>query len=187
MVISAPRRPFADTSEHGATFVELATSTRKPLVVLPPDARIGPIHRLLAPLDGSPDASQALWRALKRTHAADVEVAVLHVCAQDDAPAFSDHPLYETEAWGSEFLARHCPIGRLELRLGSAAEIVSEVAAATGADLIVLGWGQLLARGQGRVVRRVLEAARIPVLLLSARRTPSLARRAPTTTALSGA
>ena len=116
-----------------------------------------------------------------------LEIVVLHVCARDEAPAFSDHALYETEAWGSEFLARNCPHGRLELRVGSAEDLILEVADTAAADLIVLGWGQLLTPGQCRVVRRVLEGAGIPVLLLSARRASTLARRPMTSSALSTA
>jgi nucleotide-binding universal stress UspA family protein len=176
LVIGARRRPFTSRGELDAVFVELATSARKPLFVLPPGARIGPIRRLLAPLDGSPEVARSVRRALKRVASADIETVVVHVCPCDEAPPFSDHALYETEAWGSEFLARNCPHGRLELRVGSAEDLILDVADTSAADLIVLGWGQLLARGQGRVVRHVLEGAGIPVLLLSARRVTSYAR-----------
>ena len=187
LVLCAPRRPFASRDELGAAFVELATLTRKPLLVLPAGARIGPMRRFLAPLDGGPEVSRALRRALRRVDPAGIEIVALHVCARDEAPAFSDHALYETEAWGSEFLARNCPHGRLELRVGSAENLILDVADTSAADLIVLPWGQLLAHGQARVLRRVLEGAGIPVLLLSARRASSLVPRPTTASALSTA
>ena len=56
----------------------------------------------------------------------------------------------------------------------------------TGAD-ISLPDPELLTPGQCRVVRRVLEGAGIPVLLLSARRASTLARRPMTSSALSTA
>jgi nucleotide-binding universal stress UspA family protein len=185
LVIGVPRRPFASRDERGAVFVDLAVSTHKPLLVVPPGARIGPMRRLLAPLDGSPEISRALQRFLTRVDPAGIEIVMLHVCSRDEAPAFSDHALYELEAWGSEFLARNCPQGRLELRVGAPEDLVLDVADATAADLIVLGWDQLPARGQGRVVRRVLQGAGIPVLLLAARRASSLAHRPTTASVLS--
>ena len=104
-------------------------------------------------------------------------------------PAFSDHEPHGTRAWDQEFLARHLPFkpDRVTVlrRVGTPADDVPALAEGTGAELIVLVWGQSLAEGRARVVTRTLASTRIPVLLLptepSIRRGPdSVHRRMPT-------
>jgi nucleotide-binding universal stress UspA family protein len=98
-----------------------------------------------------------------------------------DLPLFGDEPVLETEAWAREFLRRvaTAPIDRvrLEVRVGNVAEVVPASAQELGADLVVMGWHGTLSGGHGRVVRRMLEQASVPVMLLPTGRSSLLAGR----------
>ncbi|MGZ6098867.1 MAG: universal stress protein, partial [Myxococcaceae bacterium] len=85
---------------------------------------------------------------MELARASGIEVAVLHVRAEEALHAFSDQLHHEVPAWVEEFLARFCPVPARELevvlRVGVPEEEVGSVARETGADLIALGWSQQL-------------------------------------------
>jgi nucleotide-binding universal stress UspA family protein len=155
----------------GHTALEVITRIAKPVAVVPPDAH-PPEHlnRILVPLEGTSESSQALDDTVKLAHQRGPEVLVLHVHSPATVPAFADHDPHAALAWEREFLTRYIstPHDRVTLlrRLGVPADDVVAVARETGADLIVLTWSQDLAPGRARVVSETLAHSDIPVLLL---------------------
>lgn len=155
----------------GRTAMKLITSVAKPLAVVPPDVREPErVERILAPLDGSAESSEAVAKTIKLARSSGLEVVVLHVREEAALHAFSDQVHHEGPAWVEEFLARFCPVPagevEVELRVGMPAEQVSGVARDTGADLIALGWSQDLQPERAAVVRATLSTSTVPVLLI---------------------
>ena len=155
----------------GHTALEVITRIAKPVAVVPPDAHPPEqLNRILVPLEGTSESSQALDDTVKLAHQRGPEVLVLHVHSPGTVPAFADHDPHAALAWEREFLARYVsnPHDRVTLlrRLGVPADDVVAVARETGADLIVLTWSQDLAPGRARVVSETLAHTDIPVLLL---------------------
>ena len=158
----------------GHTALDVITRIPKPVAVVPPHAQ-PPKHikRILVPLEGTSEDSQALDATIRLAHRRGLEVLVLHVHSPATVPAFSDHEPHATLAWEREFLTRHVstPHDRITLlrRLGVPAADVVAVARESGPDLIVLAWSQDLAQGHARVVSETLAHSNIPVLLLPVR------------------
>jgi nucleotide-binding universal stress UspA family protein len=151
---------------HIATGV--ATSVRKPVVVVPSDCAC-PIRlrRMLVPLEAVMDTSAAVAQIIRPAGAAGTEVVVLHVFEEDALPLFTDQPQHEVDAWVGEFVRTYCPVGvRVELRAGVTRDHVLETAEAVAADALVLGWGQRLEPGRASLVKMALERSRIPVILV---------------------
>jgi nucleotide-binding universal stress UspA family protein len=161
----AGRRPA------GSTALTVATRATKPVVVVPPNPLDPPpagLHRVLVPLDGTPDAARAVEQAMGWFAGSGVEIVSLHVFDAATVPRFWDRPEHDHAAWTQEFLARNAPAAgtRLEVRSGRPADRVLEVATAEGADMIALGWGRRLAPDRAAVVREVLTRTPVPVILL---------------------
>jgi Universal stress protein family len=150
---------------------ELMISIRKPLVVVPPQARIPfQLRRALVPVEATRTPAAALSQVSELVCGSGVEVIVLHVHDAESLPLFSNHPQHETPAWSSEFLARYCRAlegdAQLELRVGAPGQSVADVAQETDADLVALTWSQDLSAGRAAVVQEVLTRAAVPVLLV---------------------
>jgi nucleotide-binding universal stress UspA family protein len=161
----AGRRPL------GSTALTLATSLTKPVLVVPPDARIGSsLRRVLVPVEGGLSSAFAPRSILRLAEHEDLDVIVLHVREERALPAFTDQPQHEQPAWSAEFLRRYCPWGigrvRLEVRVGRAEDVVPTVAERSNTDVIALAWAQELEAGRAPVVRTVLAHSRMPVLLV---------------------
>jgi nucleotide-binding universal stress UspA family protein len=153
----------------GHTALQVISRIPKPVAVVPPHAHPPErIDRILVPLEGTSESSQALDETIRLAHRRGLEVLVLHVHSPATVPAFSDHDPYATLAWDREFLSRYVPHDRVTLlrRLGVPADDVVAVARESGPDLIVLAWSQDLAPGRARVVSETLAHSEIPVLLL---------------------
>ena len=155
----------------GHTALQVITRIPKPVAVVPPHAHPPErIDRILVPLEGTSESSQALDETIRLAHRRGLEVLVLHVHSPATVPAFSDHDPHATLAWDREFLSRYVstPHDRVTLlrRLGVPADDVVAVADETGSNLIVLAWSQDLAPGRARVVSETLAHTGIPVLLL---------------------
>ena len=158
----------------GHTALEVITRVPKPVAVVPPNARAPEqFARILTPLEGTGESSQALDDTIKLAHRRGLKILVLHVYSPATVPAFSDHDPHATRAWEQEFLSRYIstPHDRVTLvrRLGVAADDVVAVALETDADLIVLAWSRDLSPGRARVVSETLAHSDIPVLLLPIR------------------
>ncbi|MGZ4416515.1 MAG: universal stress protein [Gaiellaceae bacterium] len=163
--------------DRPGTLLQVAVDARAPLLGVPLNGTRGPLRRVLAPLDGASESTEALRGMLARMHD-EVEVVVLHVCDAAGAPAFLDQPHHELDAWTAEFLARHGPgaaRASLQLRIGTPDEHILGSGKACGADLIVLEWAQSLEPGKAAVVRRTLGRTRLPVLLLPTAGRPAAA------------
>jgi nucleotide-binding universal stress UspA family protein len=149
------------------------THARIPIVAVPPGAAVAArVRRVLVPLDGSPTTTQALRQVLRFARHERLEVTVLHVYDETMVPLYSDQPVHEARAWTEEFLLRHCPdpdVVSLEVRIGSPATQVLDVAVESRADLLALGWSQDLSPGRAQVVQRALETSSIPLLLVPMR------------------
>ncbi len=158
----------ADADEHAACWQVMARAG-KPAVLVPPGADPpAAIDRVLLPLDGTSESSAAVARAVDLLAGAGVDLVVLHVFDAATVPRFWDQPAHAAPAFAAEFLARHvaAPGARLELRAGSPAEHVVDVAVAERADLITLGWSQHLGAGRARTVRRCVQDSTVPVMLI---------------------
>lgn len=170
LVVGLRGLPVARRSS-GHVARELMVSSRKPLVVVPPRARVpSRLRRALVPVDGTRATAGALSRVSGLVCGSAVELIVLHVHEAGSLPLFSDQVQHETAAWSSEFLARYCRAlegdVHLELRVGLPGESVADAARETDADLVALAWSQDLSPGRAAVVREVLARATVPVLLV---------------------
>lgn len=166
----------------GGTAEAVATALLKPVVIVPPEARVAhTIRSVLVPLEGTLSSSLAPRSIFELARDARIEAVALHIVEEHAIPAFTDQPQHEQAAWAEEFLLRYCPWGiddiRLETRIGRAGEIVPVVAEQCGCDLIALGWSRQLASGRAPVVRQTLEHSRLPVLLVPVELAPRLDTR----------
>ena len=147
-----------------------AQHSAKPVVVVPAAARRLPprIRRVLLPLDGTARSAAAVAEAAERFARGGAELVILHVFDAQTVPKFWDQHAHAGQAWEQEFLARYCalPGARLELRSGTAAEHVAQVAAAEQADMIALAWSQRLEPGRAAAVRQTIQDAEVPVMLI---------------------
>jgi len=155
----------------GATTSSLITMVDKPVVVVPPNARVvRRIERVLVPMNGTTPDGAALRQVTQLALGLKLEVVVAHVSDRLSLPAFSDHAPHEVRAWQEEFLARHgpaAPDARLELRVGDAREHLLEILDRTGCELVALSWNRDLSGGHAEVVRSMMAESPVPVLLTS--------------------
>ncbi len=152
---------------HIAT--QVATSSHKPVVVVPPDCEV-PVRfrRILVPLEAVMATASAVDSALLAAATGGAEVVVVHVMTEQALPPFTDQPQHEVEAWTEEFRRRYCdrPGVRLEVRMGVPRDRVLAFAEEMQADAILLAWSQRLVAKRAALVRSVLEHSRIPVILV---------------------
>jgi hypothetical protein len=160
---------------------DVISSSPKPVVVIPSSAATRPlVSRVLLPLDGSLDAAAAVAATAQRLADADVDLIVLHVFDDVTVPRFWDQAAHARDCWEREFRARYCPHprARLHLRTGAPAEQVLAVAEQEQVHLIVLGWSQRLDPERAVTVRRLVDRAQVPVMLMPVPASPrSLLRR----------
>lgn len=168
-VLGARKRP-GGPSPVGRTALEVITRVDKLVAVVPPRAVVpsSGIGCILVPLDGTPTSAGAVQVLSETCAHSGVEIVVLHVFDRSTMPSFWDQPVYEAEAFASEFLARFMaqPGARARLRTGIPGEGVLDAAARESVDVIALGWSQHLDAGRAEVVRHVLSESSIPVLLV---------------------
>ena len=152
---------------HVATRV--ATSIRKPVVVVPPDCEV-PVrfNRILVPLEAVMATASTLEAAVLAAGIAGAEVVVVHILSEQALPPFTDQPQHEVKAWTDEFRRRYFdhPEVRLEVRIGVPRQRVLTFAEEIQADAIMLAWSQRLVAQRAVLVRSVLEHSRIPVILI---------------------
>lgn len=169
MVLGA-RDEVSEDRAAGHVALGVSAVAGKPVVLVPPlqPDVIPALERLLVPLDGAAETTEAMRRAMKLFGGSDVEVVGLHVFQEDTVPRFWDKPEHEEAVWGDEFAARNvvAPGARLELRLGSPAEAVINLTDHESPGLIALAWSQQVAPGRAEVVSEVLRRCRVPVLLV---------------------
>jgi nucleotide-binding universal stress UspA family protein len=154
----------------GRTALDVVSAVAKPVLVVPPDARLEHVARMLVPLDGTMASATTLASTIRFARKSRIEVIALHVHQPETLPAFEDHPHHEREAWAREFVGRYCDLPldevRLEVRVGSPAREVVQVARDLDVDVITLGWRRRLGSDRAAVVREALAHSPVPVLLV---------------------
>ncbi len=173
LVIGARGGP-PDARPTGHIAMDLVQSLRDTIVVVPPDATDGPLHRVLVAVEG--DGESAGLRGLF-DHLSDrplPEVIALHVIQPSDVPPFADSPIHETNAFEREFrirvasgLLEDAAHVRFEMRVGDPAAALRDASQELDVDLVVLAWHRDLSGGHGRLVREMLERGSIPVALFA--------------------
>jgi nucleotide-binding universal stress UspA family protein len=168
-VVVGARRTPGGSRPAGHVAMHVATSVRKPIVVVPPDSPYPvQLQRLLVPLEPVIATATALESIIDAACSAGADVIALHVVSEGLLPLFTDQPQHEVEAWIDEFLLRYCHRDRvsLESRVGVPAEHALAVAGEVRADALVLGWSQRLIPGRAVLVRAALERSAIPLILV---------------------
>ena len=148
-----------------------AAELESPVLVLPAPSATAPLAtRVVVPLEGEAEASDALASHLYDLVGADTELIVLHVFTADAAPPVLDRPIRDLELWATEFLSRYFPHAtRMECRSvdgGSIGSTIAAFTAETGADLVAIGWSGDPSPDHAAIVRDVLARTDVPVLLL---------------------
>ena len=153
-----------------------------PLLLVRPGMRpLTSLRRLLVPLEGTPSSSAAMLYAEEVLCRPQREIVMLNVATGKTpveagslaAPRFIDQEQYEWSDWQDEFSMRfsQCARGarhRVSVRVGEPASTIVAEACAGDAELIVLSWGGTFAAGHGLIVRRLLETAPCPLLVVPA-------------------
>jgi nucleotide-binding universal stress UspA family protein len=144
-------------------------NVHKPVVVVPPDAEMRPLSRVLMPLEGVEEIAPALAELCELLGAADADIVVLHVFEPEGLPPFADHSTYESDAWSEELVARSMPSCRahphVELRVGDATEVLRVAPRELDIGLVAVSWHRNLSPSRARVVRTLLTSSRTPIAL----------------------
>jgi len=168
MIIGARGLPIGrDGAGHVA--LDLIQQSPTAVVVVPPSTSAPKLDRVLVPLDGKRRTGIAVAAVAGVLARAGAEFVVVHTFTTETMPRMLNHG-GALEMWGAEFLKRSCPElahARLELRLGTPATNVIELARDEHADLIVLAWSRDLSGGHGQVVLDAVAHATMPTLLLA--------------------
>jgi nucleotide-binding universal stress UspA family protein len=156
-------------------------------IIVRPGAAPRRLQRILVPLDGTPSTASALAPAAELACLAGAAIDIVMVGEIERptpvpvelgtmvTPQYIDQPQHEWPAFSQEFLARflvaigHCPRGvvsRFFLRAGDPACEILRAANELDSDLIALVWHGGCEGEHGRVFRRVLHDACVPVLVL---------------------
>jgi nucleotide-binding universal stress UspA family protein len=167
---------------HGDPVAAVLAAARAPqtLFVVRPGMRpISTLRRIVVPLDGSPSSSEAMRVTDEAFCGRGREIVVVHVGTADmpdepgslPAPRMVDQEHYEWSSWHDEFTMRFatCPEGgrhRTVVGVGDPPEVIVKEATTPPADLIVLAWAGVFAAGHSLFVRRLLEEAPCPLLLV---------------------
>ena len=170
LVLGARGSPLA-RRPMGGTALAVATALSKPLVVVPPGARVRDrLRSVLVPLAGRDMEHHTPRAIVALADGEELDVIVLHVLDELSLPRFTDQPQHEHEARVGEFLRRYCPWGigkvRFEVRIGRREELVPTVADEVNADIVALGWAQELEPDRASVVRTMLTRSTVPLLLV---------------------
>lgn len=170
----------AGASPAGHVALDMVQSLECITVVVPPDWADRPLRRVLVAVEGDGESHDLRGLFDHLGDLATPEVIALHVIEPSALPPFADSPVLEADAFQREFGIRAAGTMlddpsrvRFEMRVGDAADALSEATRELEADLVVLAWHRDLSEGHGRMVREMLARARVPVVLLP------LARRGP--------
>ena len=150
--------------------MNFAAAIECPVVFVPRTTAVPfALRRVLVPLDGTRQSTDAIARAARFVGDSGADVIVLHCLYEASVPRFEDRPQYDTGDWIREFTARlRGAFGkaRLEVRTGSPADRAIDLCESASADLVLLGWSRHPAPSRARTVRAILERSAVPVALL---------------------
>jgi nucleotide-binding universal stress UspA family protein len=156
----------------GHVTLDVIRRATKPVIVVPPDARLPTSHgpmRLLAPVDDERPSADALRQLLDQLQVPDLDLVLLHVLDAAHLPMFANHGTDEEEAWREEFARRttprHTEQARVETRVGHPAHTILAVERELDPDLVVLAWAGNLGHGRAAVIKRLLAHATTPLVL----------------------
>lgn len=158
----------------GHVALGLISTIDKPVMVVPPDARIPSDTRVrvLAPVDDDPRSVPPLRRLLDQMHIPDLELVLLRVFDAEHMPSFQDHAGYDTDIFVKELVRRTAPDrsaqARVECRVGEVAHTILAAERELASDVVVLGWGRDLTAHRAAVVKRLLAHSRTPLILVPA-------------------
>lgn len=181
--------PQGEAHAANAIARQVMESVARPILIIPPDRDMTAwrLHKALMPQDGTAECAGALAQFINRSAPLGIENLVLRIAGAKvgqptdtgtlATPRYVDHPQYEWEAWGREFLDRILGMGtdlngsRLTLLMatGEPAAETLRVAREKEVDMIVLPWHRAIGIGRARMVKSVLQGAACPVLLLPQR------------------
>jgi len=157
--------------EDGHVALEVVLGSDRAVLAVPERVHLpgdGRFHRVLVPLEGTTETSDAVGATVRDLAAGGAGIVVAHVRAPSSAPPYRDQAGHADQAWASEFLCRWCdePGAEAHVRAGDAPDALVDVARSAAVDLVVLGWGRHVDAGRAQVVRTLLAQTGIPVLLV---------------------
>ena len=156
----------------GHVALALARDASVPVIVVPPDTAARPIERILIAVGRNGDGQVVVALAEQLSRIDEPDIVAVHVFRPDEIPPFGDDPTFEAEGWARELLRHTTGTAaarvHLDLRVGDPAIEVSRAVRDLDADLVVLAWHHDLSGDHARIVRRVLETATVPIVLLDA-------------------
>ena len=183
-VVLVAERDARDPCGLGQLAVRTLAGSGVGTIVLKPGARLGPIRRILMPIDGTPSMAAALAPAgdlaLRTGAALDVLMVEDTAAAPSQehgtmaSPQYVDQPQHEWPAFSAELLQRlvgaiaRCPPSvptRLLLGTGHPASEILRFADELDADLVTLLWGGYECT-DGSVFREVVRGTDRPLLVL---------------------
>ncbi len=185
LLVLIAEREGRDACGLGELTAHILTGADAGAIVLRPGFPLGPIRRILVPIDGTPSMAAALAPAgdlaLRTGAALDVvmiEDAAAPLSAEPGAmapPRYCDQPQHEWPAFSAELvqrllssIARWPPAVPTRFLLGTghpAAEILRFVAELEP-DLIALVWGSCASGEPDTVFRQVVRGTHLPLLVL---------------------
>jgi nucleotide-binding universal stress UspA family protein len=149
----------------GHVTLDVIRRATKPVIVVPPDARLPTVHgpmRVLAPVDAERPSTDALRQLLDELQVPDLDLVLLHVLDAAHLPMFANHGTHEEEARREDFARcttpRHTEQARVETRVGHPAHTILAVE---------LAWAGNLGHGRAAVIKRLLAHATTPLVLLT--------------------
>ena len=162
----------------GHVALELLSHSRIPLALVPPGTRPLPASepRILVPMDASRETDSAIGEVVRSLGSAGVAFVILHVFDSQTVPPFLDSPM-DIQVLAEEFIKRHIPdqSATCHLRIGNAAQQVSEFIQVEDIDAVLIAWHQDLSPGRSEVVRRLLIEAAVTLLVVPVFAAPTAA------------
>jgi hypothetical protein len=161
-----------DSSATQSVLVFAATTTDPVLVIPsgpPPTSStvsgLPRLHRILAPIDGSPSEQQVLRKWVRQATSLGIRVEHIHVLTETTRPAMWEGAGHHAAAWRAELRRRYqIADAGLQVRSGDPASTIA--VAADRVDLVVLCWSGRAAAGRSNTARRVLDDRKRPILLI---------------------
>jgi nucleotide-binding universal stress UspA family protein len=180
---AAPQDDTQSLNAVGRQILEKITCT---VLLVPPEQDMSGwrLRKELLPQDGTPGCASVLATIIEHAMRRGIESLVLRVAGANvgqpaepgslATPRYVDHPQYEWEAWGREFLDRLTGMGanvdgaglRLLMASGEPTAEILRVAQEEGVDMIILPWHCEFGSGRAPMIKAVLHGAACPVLLL---------------------
>lgn len=139
-----------------------------PVVVVPPD--LSPAHRGLAsvvvPLEGDRGLLTSTLRLVSALESAGAVLHPLHVMDRLHIPPFWEG--WRDRTWFADEFSQRVGAGLpdTDVFCGDVVEVVVRAVRTHDADAVVLEWKQRWDPGRAEVVRRLLERATVPVILV---------------------